>query len=268
METPSSEGVKDIRIIIESMENRPEIPPPDPAYPYPRHVPYAPAELLNKEKEKEKQKEESEEKEEEEEDEMESLEETSKEIALRKEIEAYEREEMKEIQKEIEIDRKLDKNYEKANKAVRDKAIEIADKEFELEILKKERALLRKKREFVIDMKSYKKDKDHMTALQKLHDDCKPYEEEEEEDEEYEKERIKREVFRYEKALEINAIEKKLKKQKKECLAKEKELAKEKNAIELEKAKYFEYQEQRKKEIEEEDAGKWPGEPRWGMLYL
>jgi hypothetical protein len=266
MEAPSTDFAKDIKVIIDTMEKKPEIPPPEPVNPYPPHVPYAPAELLEKNEESceksEKSSEESEESEE-------SLEETSKEIELHEAEEAYRIEAEREIKKEFALDNKILKKYEKVNKAIRNKAIEIADKEFELNILKKKHALLRKKRNLLDETKEYRKVKGKMSALQKLHDNCQLLreEEEEEEDEAYEEERIKREVFRFQKALEIRACEKKAEKKKGELVKKQKELAKEENDIALEQAKYFEFMETRKKEIAEEDAGKWPGEPRWAMLY-
>lgn len=273
METLSSDFAKDIKIIISAMDNKAEIPPPEPVNPYPPHVPYAPAELLEKEKEKEKEKQkESDIQEDNEYVDEESLEETSKEIEMKKEIEAYKKQEEREIEKEIEkennLNEKIERNCKNINKAIRNKAIEIMEKEFELENLNKERDLLRKKRVLMEDVKEYKKIKAKIMEEQKIRDDCQPYEEEEEEDDAYERERIKRDVFRFQKALEIRAYEKKLEQIKTKVKKTEKELAKEENSIELKKAQHIEYQEQMKKEIEEEDAGKWPGEPRWGMLYL
>ena len=254
---------------------RPEDIPPEPIYPYPPHQPYAPPELLkqNEKPEKLEELEEPEEHEEPEEpkehEEPEEPEETSKELEKKKFEENFERELSIEIEnmEDERAKKKIEEQYEKISNLIKKKNIEHLDIHFDCEIIGEEIDFLRKKRNVLDAIEELRKKKKEMKKLRRERDACEPLEEEEEEDEAYEKERNKRDVFRYQKALEIRTIEKKIEKQKNLIRKMEDEANDLGNEINQRKADYIKFQQERKKEIEEEEQGKWPGEPRWGHLY-
>lgn len=257
---------------------KPEDIPPEVNNVYPPHKPYAPDGLLKK-MENEIEKKKKEEEEQEYDDEEEELEDGSAEIekkqaekdAEKEEELNFERElsrEIEENEREKKMEKRIQKAYDDANEKVFNKNIEIMDAEFNLEILNRERNLLRRKRGLIEAAKDLRKKKLEKVKLEKEIEACELIEEEEQEDEIIEQERIERSVQHYKKALEINAMEKKIARSEAEIKKLKQEAIQEEIELGRKQADYAKYQALREKEVAEEKSGKWPGEPRWGMLYL